>query len=79
MSRNAKRLLQELRKRSERWFLKGLKHGVTPHVMGSLPDLVETNRQKCLRTGVTEEIVNATIDTACQVAYQKHNSRGCGP
>lgn len=67
-------LIQKLKEVSEHWFLQGLKNDVTPHVMGCLPDPIETKRQECLRAGIAEERVNATIDAVWQVAYQRHRS-----
>lgn len=69
------RSLRELRNTAEHIFLEGLKGGVTPHVMGCLPDDVEDGRRKSMDASIPKKTVDAVVNKAWRSAYRRHRLR----
>ncbi len=74
-SKKENTLLRRLQKISEYSFLEGLRHDVTPYVMGALPDDVEAQRQKCYGAGISKEKVDKVIGVSWTISYNRHYSR----
>lgn len=64
--------IRKLEKVCKYWFLSNLKSGITPHVMGCLPDPVKAEMDYCMKMGVSQNVVESTVDKSWQRVYQQY-------